>query len=331
MKMNATSSSAGTVDPVLLLSLPKGVTLDNTLGAVLVGFAAACCVYGILLAQMYTYFARYPLDRWFYKLLVGLILVLVTADQALIGHIIYFYGITNFANPAVLLRASVTWSFILQQTIGSIVGCIVKTMFALRVWRFSERNYWITGLILILTYGQLAIAFTVKAFELAGVFDVVHLSTLGTVSLGIGVVTDIVTALSLTFFLNKLRTGYHQSDSLVNSLVRYAFSTGAFTCAVSITTLILYNLLPNNLVFIASFFILSKLYAISMMATLNTRRIVRGQGTDKQGTTTNHTNMFHLGTRMPSIAMDNWDTRAVQSRPRGGLPDEYVLPTDEAN
>lgn len=33
---------------------------------------------------------------------------------------------------------------------------------------------------------------------------------------------------------------------------------------------------------------------------LNTRRTVRGRGTDRQGAT-NNTNMFHLGTRMPSM------------------------------
>lgn len=125
--------------------LPDGITLDNTLGAVLVGFAAACCVYGIVLAQAYTYFAHYPQDRWSYKILARfqrcssnkpahmadrsswsrmrspyVLLrialthsppnsVLVTADNALIAHIIYFYGVTNFANIMVLLRAKVTW------------------------------------------------------------------------------------------------------------------------------------------------------------------------------------------------------------------------------
>jgi hypothetical protein len=229
---------------------------------------------------------------------------------------VYHYTISNFANVSALIRGTVTWSFILQQTVGAVVGCIVKTSFALRVWRFSERNIFITGIILLLTYGQLglAITFTLKAFELTGVFEVVNLRVLGSTSLGVGVLTDLVTAISLCYFLNKLRTGYHKSDSLVNSLVLYAINTGALTSAVSLSTLILYNIRPTNLVFVACFFILSKLYAISFMATLNTRRIVRGKGTDKQGTTSNNTNMFHLGTRMPSMApidVDQWDNSPV--------------------
>ncbi len=54
----------------LLPALPPDLTIDNTLGAVLVGFAVACCVYGILITQVFSYFSRYPLDRLVYKFLV---------------------------------------------------------------------------------------------------------------------------------------------------------------------------------------------------------------------------------------------------------------------
>ncbi|KAJ3879361.1 hypothetical protein F5051DRAFT_427412 [Lentinula edodes] len=288
------------------------VTIDNTLGALFVGFAMACCIYGILLSQIYTYLANYPLDRPVYKFIVLLILTLETVDQALIGQIYYHYGISNFSNPLTLIEGVQTWSFILQQTLGSVVGTMVKISFALRVWRFSQRNFWITGLIMVLAIGglSLSIVFTVKSFMLPDVFSVVRLRVLGTISLGVGVLTDIVTALALCYFLNKLRTGYRQSDSLVSSLIKYAINTGALTSVISVTTVVLYNLMPSNLIFIAVFFILSKLYAISFMATLNTRRVVRGRGTDKQNTT-NRTNMFHLGTRVPSMGptdMDGWET-----------------------
>ncbi|KAK0187650.1 hypothetical protein F5146DRAFT_1141111 [Armillaria mellea] len=320
-----------------MASLPKDLNINSTLGAVLIGFAVACCVYGILVTQIFSYFLRYPFDRPVYKGLVLLILLLETVDQIFIGHIVYHYAISNFANVLALVQGSVTWSFILQQTVGAVVGCIVKTSFALRVWRFSERNMFITGIILLLTYGQLglAITFTLKAFELSGVFQVVNLRVLGSTSLGVGVLTDMVTAISLCYFLNKLRTGYHKSDTLVNSLVLYAINTGALTSAVSLSTLILYNIMPTNLVFVACFFILSKRECLrhilygnvsiefivflrcdlpAIARRLNTRRIVRGKGTDKQGTTSNNTNMFHLGTRMPSMApidVDQWDNSPV--------------------
>ncbi|KAG7085326.1 hypothetical protein E1B28_002893 [Marasmius oreades] len=296
-------------------ALPVSVTIDNTLGAVLVGFAVSCCIYGILFSQVFTYFSNYPEDRVVYKFLVVLLLCMETADQVMIGHILYFYGITNYANILVLLKAETTWSIILQQTIGAIVGAIVKTNFTLRVWRFSERNVYITSIVMVLVLSQLglSLAFTVEAFKLPTIFAAVKIRTLGSIALGAGVLTDIAIAVSLCYFLNRLRTGYQQSDTLVSSLVRYAINTGAVTGAVSLTTLILYNLMPTNLVFAATYFILSKFYAISFMATLNTRRIVRGKGTDRQ-VTSNNTNLFHLGTRVSAVVgprtdlEDGWES-----------------------
>ncbi|KAF4617319.1 hypothetical protein D9613_005804 [Agrocybe pediades] len=269
----------------------------------------------------------------YFKYLVILILLLETADQMFIGHLMYFYGISNYANPIVLKQATTTWSFILQLTVGAVVGTIVKTYFGFRVWRFSDRNIWVTGLIMLFTLGQLglALAFSVEAFKLPSVFAVHQLQTLGTISLSVGVCTDVITAGALCYYLNRLRTGLESSDSLVDNLCSYAINTGVLTSTVSIATLVLvlfsilstlcwnglaylylqYNAVQeNNLYFVAVYFILSKLYAISFMATLNTRRAVRGRGTDRQGHTSNHTNLFALGTRMPSMGpsdLEHWD------------------------
>jgi len=302
---------------------PIGLTIDSTLGALTVGFAIACCVYGVLATQVFSYFSRYPQDRPHFKLTVLTLLLLETADQTFIGHLVYTYTITFYARPQDSIRASITWSAILQLTVGAIVGAIVKVSFALRVWRFSQRNYYITALLMLLTFGQLglAIAFTIKAFHLPNLFAVYELKTLGTIALAFGVATDMITAAALCLFLNRLRTGFQTADSLVNSLCRYAINTGAVTSAVSLTTLLLFNVTShNNLYFVASYFILNKLYAISYMATLNTRRTIRGRGTDRQGNTSSKqdTNMFHSGTRLPNMGphdIGGWDS------PKSGYAD----------
>jgi hypothetical protein len=285
---------------------PAQLSIESTLGALFVGFAFACGAYGILASQVFSYFWHYPSDGLFLKLVVSSILLLATADQAFIGHLVYYYSVKNYGDYEVVRQAATTWSFILQLTVGSIIGTIVKTAFGIRVWKFSERNYYITGLIMLLTFGQLCVAtvFAIKAFQLPSVFAVHQIHVLGTVSLTTGVFTDVITALALCYFLSRLRTGISSSDSIVNSLCRYAINTGAVTSAVSLTTLILFNVnSQTSLSFAATYFILSKLYAISYMGTLNTRRKIKGRGTDKQGATltTDSTNLFHLGTRVPTI------------------------------
>ncbi|KAJ7735740.1 hypothetical protein B0H16DRAFT_1731168 [Mycena metata] len=296
-------------------------TLDNTLGALVVGFAASCVVFGILLTQVWTYFSRYNSDSAAWRLLVVAILLLSTADQCFIGHFVYFYTvIASPGNAFAIATGTTTWSLILQQAAGSIVGTIVKCCFATRVYRFSDRNIFITGFIILLSLGQLSVAlfFTASAFKLSTIPAVFNLKMLATISLALGSLTDIVTAAALCFFLWRMRTNHKSAaNSLITRLVTDAVNTGVLTTAVSLSTLLLFDFLSGNLIFAATYFMLSKLYAVSFLATLNTRRVVQGRGTDdsekaetsiRRATTARsreqeevETNMFHLGTRMPTL------------------------------
>ncbi|KAF8551281.1 hypothetical protein OG21DRAFT_1524560 [Imleria badia] len=85
-------------------------------------------------------------------------------------------------------------------------------------------------------------------------------SVLGIIALGIGVVNDIGIAIALCYYLQSMRSCY--------------------THAMSFTTLIIYNFMPKNFIFVGCYFVLSKLYAVSFVAALNTRQIIRGRGTD---------------------------------------------------
>ncbi|KAJ6454143.1 hypothetical protein C8R45DRAFT_1192097 [Mycena sanguinolenta] len=313
--------------------------VDNTLGAIVVGFAVSCVIYGILLTQAWTYFSRFNSDAAIYKVLVVLILILETADQTFIGHFVYFYTVTSAGHPLALATGTTTWSVIMQQAVGSVVSTIVKCAFATRVYRFSEKNLWITTILILLALGQLgvAIAFTARAFELVSIPSVFNLKLIATISLALGVLTDVLTAGSLCFFLWRMRTkGRSAANSLITRLVTDAINTGVLTTVVSLSTLLLFDFMGTNLIFAATYFLLSKLYAISFLATLNTRRVIRGRGTDHEGEVSSRrpggttgasrsaqreveTNMFALGTRMPSMYVG--DEEAGMGYP--GYPGSY--------
>ncbi|KAJ8591928.1 hypothetical protein M405DRAFT_860175 [Rhizopogon salebrosus TDB-379] len=275
---------------------------DNTIGALLIGFAVSATAFGMMTIQMYTYYRRFPQDKTAYKALAALIWFLSLVDQVFIGYGVYFYNITNFLNPLVLVVSKPYWALILQLTLGAIVGAIVKACFTLRVWRFSYNNWWLTGFLFLFVFAQLttAIVFTVKCFELATLSQLSSLRFLGSLSLGLGVFTDMCIAAALFFYLQKMRSSYtmlrltssvvifilmellSSADSMINKLTIYAVNTGLLTGTISLSTLILFNLMPSNFVFVCFYFVLSKLYAISFLATLNTRKIIRGRGTDRE-------------------------------------------------
>ncbi|KDQ50502.1 hypothetical protein JAAARDRAFT_199904 [Jaapia argillacea MUCL 33604] len=297
-----------------MAQLALSLDLNSTLGADFVGFAVSSVVYGILTAQVYTYLKKYPLDKTGYKLLVASLWVLETVDQAFIGHQFYFYCITNYGNPLVLIDRPGIWSLVAQVEVGALAGSIVKACFAMRVYRFSNQNIYVSGLIILMILTQLGemsffmlLSRVTEPYDLKAprqpirfsgshglksLADLVTVKGLGSSSLALGVATDAVTAFALCYFLQGLRTGYAGSDSLVNSLTLYAVNTGILTSAFSLATLILYNIMPANFIFMAFYFVVSKLYAISFLATLNTRRIVRGQGTDRERSTGTTFQMF---------------------------------------
>ncbi|THG98803.1 hypothetical protein EW026_g3441 [Hermanssonia centrifuga] len=257
------------------------VTKDNTYGAAFVGFACSCVVFGIVCTQMWTYFQRYPLDRPFYKVLVAVLWLLEVVDQTFIGHATYFYAITNWGNPLILLAPPVSGR---SSDARSSSGSNRQSMFCNAI---SNGNKYVTTVIVILVIAQLGIAcvYTEQALRLESLLFIVNLKVVGSSSLIVGLCTDIITSGSLCYFLHNLRTGYSKDDSLVNRLTLYAVNTGVLTSAVSLATVILYNLMPDNFIFMACYFVLSKLYVNSFLATLNTRRVLRGRGTDAETNT----------------------------------------------
>ncbi|KAI9062679.1 hypothetical protein FKP32DRAFT_1612437 [Trametes sanguinea] len=240
------------------------IDLNSTFGALFIGFGASSVAFGVLSMQSYSYFRRYPGDVYWYKCLVSTPSenqVLELVDQALIGHAVYFYVVTNWGQVVALLEGPVWYAA---------VGAIVKICFGMRVWRFSRHNVPVTMLIMLGTLAQLV--FTVKAFHISSLATVGQLKLAGSIALGLGMATDVITAASLCYFLRGLKTGYSRDDSIVNTLTLYAINTG-------------YDLMPTNFIFMAFYFVLSKVYANSFFAALNTRRSVRGRGTEGDHTT----------------------------------------------
>ncbi|KAI0326968.1 hypothetical protein GY45DRAFT_1373519 [Cubamyces sp. BRFM 1775] len=268
------------------LELSHLIDFNSTFGALFIGFGASSLAFGVLSMQSYSYFRRYPGDVWWYKCLVAAIWIMELVDQALIGHAVYFYVVSNWGEVTALLEGPV-WTLIVQVTLGATVGAIVKVCFGMRVWRFSKHNIPVTLLIMLGTLAQLAAAFlfTVRAFQIPSIARVGELKLVGSIALGLGMATDVITAAALCYFLRGLKTGYQRDDSIVNTLTLYAINTGVITSAISLSTLVLYDLMPTNFVFMAFYFVLSKVYANSFFAALNTRRSVRGRGTEGDHTT----------------------------------------------
>ncbi|EDQ99821.1 uncharacterized protein LACBIDRAFT_315197 [Laccaria bicolor S238N-H82] len=274
--------------------LPK---FDNSLGALLIGGMVAMALWGVTCVQSYSYFTSPSKDRPFIKFTVAFLLILDTFDSALNTHILYHYMVTNYVNPFALLVP--VWSIIIHVTITpgilqSLSNFIIRTMFALRIYRLSKGNRPLTGWIMAVSTTDLVVGLviTVKAAEenfgaipsvlwtLSPPFLLLVLQFLMYLTFAVGTTSDLSLALALCYLLHRSRTGFRKTDSLIKVLILYTVNTGMIVALDASLGMIMYVLMPDNLIFLGIYLLLSKLYLNSYLAALNARRDLRDKGDD---------------------------------------------------
>ncbi|KAJ3892555.1 hypothetical protein GG344DRAFT_64536 [Lentinula edodes] len=82
----------------------------------------------------------------------------------------------------------------------------------------------------------------------------------------------------LTLLLHTSRTGFQRSDSIINKLIIFSINTGALTSLCAIASMLSILLAPATFIYISFFFCMGRLYANSLLATLNIRTLIRKEG-----------------------------------------------------
>ncbi|KAF8436329.1 hypothetical protein L210DRAFT_2478574 [Boletus edulis BED1] len=250
-------------------------SVDNTLGALLIGSLVAATFWGVTSIQTYIYYHRYPDDPLFLKLVVVVLWILDTFDACLTSHIAYHYLVTNYMNPKSIVIP--VWTLIIHQTVTIVTDVLVRFMFSKRVWGLSSQNIIVTSIVWIVSACDLIIGLviTAKAFQLVSWMQLDDLAPLFYASFVTTFSGDLYLAVVLCYYLFKSRTGFRRTDSLLNTLITYIITTGLLTSVDAILGTILYAVMPTNYIFMAFYFNLAKLYTNSYLALLNARKRLR--------------------------------------------------------
>ncbi|KAJ3927172.1 MAG: hypothetical protein NXY57DRAFT_1026422 [Lentinula lateritia] len=257
--------------------------LNDTLGAAFIGYSISCVIFGIFTTQAISFYHRYRTDPLNLKILVGVVWCTELLHQTLVAHALYHYTVSLFGSPIAVFTEPVEWSLVTQVLVGAISGSIVKACFVVRVWRFSNRNKIVTAALAVVILVQIGciLAYEVGAFRLQNILDIAKIKVVASLALATGALADFLIAVALCYYLRKLRTGYREPDSLLNSLVQYALNTGALTSTMSILTLVLYDARTSTFQYMGVYFVLSKMFAVSFMCALSTRKQVTGKVGDE--------------------------------------------------
>jgi len=134
-----------------------------------------------------------------------------------------------------------------------------------------------TGLIMVLALLQVSagIAQTTLSGE-AGAFSLlfttIRVTTLQSASTA---ACDLTITVLLCWVLHGSRTGLRSTDALLDKLITYAINRGALTTLAAFLNMLLFVLRPGTFLFMIPLLCSGQLYIISVVTTLNSRRVIQ--------------------------------------------------------
>ncbi|PBK87549.1 hypothetical protein ARMGADRAFT_1085559 [Armillaria gallica] len=253
-----------------------------TIGAMQVGFVSAyvftdhhSSFFGITNTQVATYYKKYPDDWWIFRYSVGTLWILDALHVTLTTHMMYHYLIDSFGDYDGL--HNVIWSFKLQLLVEMFVVVGVQGIYIIRIWKLGRYFHrilpWIVSLSFLVALGN-------GIFSAYAAYFVSDFKTLPGVEVSISIISaipvfsDFVISLSMCYYLHKSRqaSGFSKTSAMILGMMRLGVISGLATSTCSLLILITYLAWPNTLIFSGIDLILPKLYVISLLAMLNSRK-----------------------------------------------------------
>ncbi|KAH8088931.1 hypothetical protein BXZ70DRAFT_500910 [Cristinia sonorae] len=238
-----------------------------------------CLLMGILIVQIYLYYAAFPHDHWRVKTVVAISFVVECAQIAFALYDAYRVFGYGWGIAVELDRVGFLW---IDVTLCTGLAAMLSRMFyAWRIRALSQR-YLIPGFVFALSILQMVFSIwsAVKIIQLQHLSLIRHsiLSPVGDIWLSTIAVCDITITCSIFYYLWKAKklSLNGRTNSILSRLMRLTIETGFITSTFAILALIFSVVYPDNLLYTCFMGITSKLYANTLVAVLNSRIHVTG-------------------------------------------------------
>ncbi|KAF4608669.1 hypothetical protein EYR40_001016 [Pleurotus pulmonarius] len=253
------------------------VDIPKTVGALLAGGLVATAFTGIITVQSYNYYKTYRGDAMRVRLLVAFVWLLDFCHTLFVSLSLWHYLVLHYGDTSMV--DSVPWSLAMTIAFTAILTFLVHCFFVHRIFKLSVGKWFIA-------VPLAALAFSRLCFACLTTYQLIKLDSLNvfthrfhwsfTLGLALSSTLDILITGSLCYYLSNSRNPSSSLNLVIDVLILYAFENGALTTAATIVSMICWLIMPHNLIFMGLHFIISKFYANSLLATLNTRKRLRG-------------------------------------------------------
>ncbi|KAI6112256.1 hypothetical protein EDD16DRAFT_1173864 [Pisolithus croceorrhizus] len=250
-------------------------------GSILIAGLISSMLYGITTLQTYLYYMHYSEDSSLMKSLVAAIWILDSLHVAFMCYMLYYYLIINYGVPAAL--EYIVWSYQVTVLMNLLVIFAVQCFFAHKIHYLYRRSvrWYVTVPIIVLVIAHLGFGLTVVV--VTAIHDKTSMLTQTwyygvTPSVGTVVLAEILITVSLCVLLydNGLRSAVPRTKRILNTLIIYAANRCLLTLIVAVAELSV-NADQQAAWTMGLNFIIGKLYANSLLASLNTRQYLRSR------------------------------------------------------
>ncbi|KIP08466.1 hypothetical protein PHLGIDRAFT_126982 [Phlebiopsis gigantea 11061_1 CR5-6] len=274
-----------------------------TLGALFIGGLICTFLSGAVSMQAYQYVRSYPNDYLTIRILVSVIWLVFhiydlpsssydpifrTLDvfhTILVGTSIWDYLIASFGDATI--HDKIFWSLGVTVAVTAVLTFCVHCFFVHRLYKLSKGKLWLAGPIGFFALFRLASAcvtcakmqvlilssLAIQLGSFSEFFD--QIRWVFTLGLSLSTFVDVMIAVFMCYFLWNSRTGSSDLDQMLHSVILYTIENGILTSIATVASLVFWLATPHNLVYMGLHFAISKLYASSLLASLNARKSLR--------------------------------------------------------
>jgi len=219
------------------------------------------------------------MSAWLYSTqFIGSYRSLDTIHTILVTHMVYTYLVTDFGDYTAL-QGNI-WSFNLHVFVTTIVACMSQIFFIHRCWTLDKGkiNTFFSCFILLVAFTQVGfgIACTAITFSRTQYVQFLEFTWAVDTWLGAAAACDILVSAAIVRSLWRSRTGIPRTNNLIIRLILWTVNTGIITSLWAILDIALFTASKDTLIHDFFNVMLAKLYANTLLATLNHRRPTNG-------------------------------------------------------
>ncbi|KAJ6595576.1 hypothetical protein DFH09DRAFT_1272895 [Mycena vulgaris] len=300
------------------------------LGPWLIGTCIDLVIQGVLSAQFVKYFETSRGDKMLLKAFVAILAIMTTMESIQTFAASWIQLIVHFGDLAAALNLN-TFSAT-GGIFGSTIALLVQGYFCLRLYTMSEKRWYVLAPPTVLVLFAYVANLIGNSYVLKVPQNFSNIVKWYNVYLPSVFAADIVITLSIAYFLvRSRRDDVSQSAGLLKTLMRLAFQTAAPATICALVDFVISRTFPQyfpggrEMAAGAVQLVLPKLYAFSLLWTLNDRANTHAPHSTHEGDGSSSVADFHSAERDHPVldAEHGIESRSQTTTVRSSITDAY--------